>query len=99
MDQAGVPADSKLRRAENIFFPEDIQEIPDSEPSTEKLLPTQAFLTPTFLGGKEWTRRLSHQQRISHPRTPSQSEMSSRRPRTLNLNPKLKVLILRPLTL
>ena len=24
MDQAGVPADSELRRAENVFFPEDI---------------------------------------------------------------------------
>ena len=37
MDRAGVPADSKLRRIENIFFPEDIRENPDSDPP-EKLL-------------------------------------------------------------
>ena len=29
LDQAAVPADSDLRKAENIFFPEDIREIPD----------------------------------------------------------------------
>ena len=37
-DRAGVPANSELRRAENIFFPEDIQEIPELDPSSEKLL-------------------------------------------------------------
>ena len=29
MDRAGVPVDSEIRRVENIFFPKDIQEIPD----------------------------------------------------------------------
>ena len=32
MDQAGVPADSELRRFENIFFLDDIQEIPTELP-------------------------------------------------------------------
>ena len=42
MDWTGVPIDSELRRAENIFFPEDIQEIPDSDPPAKKLFPAQA---------------------------------------------------------
>ena len=42
MDWAGVPADFELRRAENIFFLEDIREIPESEPPPEQLLSTQA---------------------------------------------------------
>ena len=37
MDQAGVPANSELRRIENINLPKDIREIPDSDPP-EKLL-------------------------------------------------------------
>ena len=41
-DRAGVPANSELRRAGNIFFPEDIQEIPKLDPSSEKLLSAQA---------------------------------------------------------
>ena len=40
MDRVGVFADSELRRAESIFFLVDIQEIPDTVPSTEQLLPT-----------------------------------------------------------
>ena len=47
MDRAGVHADSELRRAENIFFLEDIREILDSDPPSEKLLPTQAALPDT----------------------------------------------------
>ena len=35
MDRAGVPADSELRRVENIFFPEDIR---DSDTTVKKLL-------------------------------------------------------------
>ena len=42
MDRAGVPTDSELRRVENIFFPEDIREIPDMVPPPEQLLTTQA---------------------------------------------------------
>ena len=45
LNRAGVPADSKLRRAENIFFPKDIREVPamllppvtDHFPSLEQL--------------------------------------------------------------
>ena len=37
MDRAVVPADSDLRKVENIFFPEDIREIPDSSPPEEPL--------------------------------------------------------------
>ena len=32
MDRAGVPTNSELRKVENIFFPEDIREIPDTVP-------------------------------------------------------------------
>ena len=44
MDWAGVPADSKLRRAENIFSLEDIREIPKSVCPPEQLLTSQAPL-------------------------------------------------------
>ena len=44
MDQAGVPIDSELRRAESIFFPVNIWEILDMVPSTEQLPPTQTPL-------------------------------------------------------
>ena len=57
MDWAGVPANSELRRAESIFFPVDIQEIPDTVPSIEQLLPTQTPLidaeVPKGAGGGE----------------------------------------------
>ena len=42
MDQAGVPVNSKLRRAKSIFFPEDIREIPGMVPPSEQLPTTQA---------------------------------------------------------
>ena len=35
LDRAAVPADSDLRKVENIFFLEDIHEIPDSVPPKE----------------------------------------------------------------
>ena len=58
MDQAGVPIDSELRRAESIFFPVNIWEILDTVPSTEQLPPTQTPLTDaevpkTARGGEE----------------------------------------------
>ncbi|XP_050259821.1 uncharacterized protein LOC126704871 [Quercus robur] len=37
LDRAAVPADSDLRKVENIFFPEDIREIPDLVPPEEPL--------------------------------------------------------------
>ena len=37
LDRAAVPADSDLRKVENIFFPEDIREISDSVPPEEPL--------------------------------------------------------------
>ena len=53
MDRAGVPADSELRRVENIFFPEDIQEIPNSDTTVEKLLSAQVVLpNANTLGGE-----------------------------------------------
>ena len=42
MDQERVPVDPDLRRVENIFFLEDIQEIPNTFPPTEQLPTTQA---------------------------------------------------------
>ena len=47
MDRARVPTDSELRRAKNIFFPEDIREILESDPPSEKLLFAQASLPDT----------------------------------------------------
>ena len=38
MDRARVPTDSELRRTENIFFLEDIREIPESDSPPEHLL-------------------------------------------------------------
>ena len=35
LDRATIPADSDLRKSENIFFPEDIREIPGSVPPEE----------------------------------------------------------------
>ena len=37
LDRAAIPADSDLRKAENIFFPEDIREIPDEVACKEPL--------------------------------------------------------------
>ena len=37
LDRAAVPADFDLRKIENIFFPEDIREIPGSVPPEEPL--------------------------------------------------------------
>ena len=45
MDRAGVPADSELRKAENILFLEDIREILDAVPLSEQL-PTTQVLPP-----------------------------------------------------
>ena len=44
MDWAGVPANSKHRKAESIFFLVDIWEIPNIVPSTEQLPPTYSPL-------------------------------------------------------
>ena len=49
-DRAAVPADSDLRKAENIFFPEDIREIPD-EVAPEEPLPTDSSIPE--VGGTE----------------------------------------------
>ena len=37
LDRAAVPTDSDLRKVENIFFPEDIREIPDAVTPEEPL--------------------------------------------------------------
>ena len=42
LDRAAVPADSDLRKVENIFFPEDIREIPDAV-ALEEPLSTKAL--------------------------------------------------------
>ena len=42
MDWVGVLVDSELRRAENIFFLEDIREILKSDSPPEQLLTSQA---------------------------------------------------------
>jgi len=42
LDRAGVPADSELKRAKNIFFPKNIREISNTVPSPEQPPTTQA---------------------------------------------------------
>ena len=44
MDRARVPADSEMRKVENIFFPKDIREIPNAVPLLEQFSTTQSFL-------------------------------------------------------
>ena len=56
MDRATVPADSDLRKIENIFFPEDIREILGSVPPEEPpSAPTTApdSIIPEEKGGNE----------------------------------------------
>ena len=48
LDRAAVPADSDLRKVENIFFPEDIREIPDVV-ALEKPLPTKALASDSSM--------------------------------------------------
>ena len=43
LDRAAVPADFDLRKADNIFFPKDIREIPD-EVASEEPLPTDSSI-------------------------------------------------------
>ena len=43
LDRAAVPVDSDLRKAKNIFFPEDVREIPDEDASKEPL-PINSFI-------------------------------------------------------
>ena len=47
MDWAAVHVDSELMRIENIFFPEDIREIPGSDPPEE--LPSAPTTTPNSI--------------------------------------------------
>ena len=56
LDRATVPADSNLRKIENIFFPEDIREISGSVPPEEPpSAPTAApdSIIPEEKGGNE----------------------------------------------
>ena len=48
LDRAAVPADSDLRKAENIFFPEDIHEISDVV-APEEPLPTKALASDSSM--------------------------------------------------
>ena len=52
LDRAAVPADSDLKRIENIFFLEDIREIPTSDPPQEPSFALNTVLNPTILEGK-----------------------------------------------
>ena len=51
LDRAAVPADSDLRKVENIFFPKDIREIPDAvspeEPLSMKALASDSPMLET----------------------------------------------------
>ena len=52
MDRAGVLADSKLKRIENIFFLEDIREIPNSDPLEKLVSAPTAVPNPVIPEGK-----------------------------------------------
>ena len=94
MDGAGVPADSELRRAENIFFPEDIREIPESNLPSEKLLPAQAALPDTDVPRGE---RVDKEAQPPTKDKPSEDSLRIRdvvsQAKDTESNPKLKVLI------
>ena len=56
MDRAAIPANSDLRRLENIFFPEDIRDVPGLDPLEEPpSAPTDAldFVIPVGKWGNE----------------------------------------------
>ena len=55
LDRAAVPANSDLQKVENIFFPEDIREIPDSVPP-EKPLPAKASISDSYMPEAEETQ-------------------------------------------
>ena len=48
LDRAAFPVDSDLRKTENIFFPEDVREIPD-EVAPEEPLPTKALASDSAM--------------------------------------------------
>ena len=48
LDRAAVPADSDLRKAENVFFPKDIREIPNMV-APEEPLPTKALTSDSAM--------------------------------------------------
>ena len=50
MDRASVPVDSQLRRIENIFFPEEIREIPGLDPPEEP--PSALTTAPNSIASK-----------------------------------------------
>ena len=52
MDRAGVPTDFEFRRIENIFFPEDIREIPSSDPPEKLISAPTVVPDPIVLVGK-----------------------------------------------
>ena len=52
MNRAGVPVDFVLRRIDNIFFLEDIREIPDSDPPEKLLSTSTSVLDPIVPKGK-----------------------------------------------
>ena len=71
MDWTDVPADSELRRLENIFFPEDIRETTNTVFLAGEPLTKLSLLIVKFRKGLEWIRKFSHQQRPIFPRMPS----------------------------
>ena len=55
LDRAVVPVDSDLRKAENIFFPEDIREIPESA-APEEPLPLKDLISDSHVPEAEGTQ-------------------------------------------
>ena len=58
LDRVAVPADSDLRKIENIFFPEDIREIPSLVPPEEPPSTPTTAPNSIILEGKGWNEEV-----------------------------------------
>ena len=105
---AGVPADSKLRKAESVFFPEHIREAPtDLPPTTALSLPPPEQVSDTqviavgaeipigVVGGR--VRRSYPRPKISLSRIPLTSRMWFPKPKQLSQSLALGMPSTRPL--
>ena len=100
LNNAGVPANSKLRKAENIFFPEHMQEIPVELPPTALPLPSPKQVlnlqNPTLDAGTSIGADKGKETLSSTKDTPPEDVLPKLK--KLNLSPRQGVLSLRQLT-
>ena len=91
LDRAAVPADSDLRKTENIFFPEDVREIPD-EVATEEPLPTKALAsdsaTPEAEGAQPAGKDQLSEDSLSIREVVAQAKETAPRPQSTDDQPR-----------